>query len=285
MKISPLPWWATEPVRASPSPARRATRSSELAAQRRIGCDDGDAAPRGRRATSPVGGAGRPGAPATRSCRQAAPKLARTSTPTAWPAATRLALPMPPFQPRQLMPVPAPTAPRRSRSAATARGHVLRSTCTIRASFSQPSSHSATTGMRTCRRRPADRLAPPREIAPSKTRPTAWSRSGTRASPIGPTRGSATHRSARPSHSARRPRPRAARSEPRQRDRGHTGAGDAAAFRRVGLVAPDRDVADADAGDVDDRIAGPGSRSPIRRPSSRRRRPRGLGGVSATGGL
>src|SRR5207248_1740478 len=105
-----MPFCATEPVRARPSPTRRATRSSELAA---TGVSVATTTMQLPAAASrpPSCSRSRPtGTPATVNCR-AAPKLASTRTPTVWPAATRLALPMPPFQPRQLMPVPAPTAP------------------------------------------------------------------------------------------------------------------------------------------------------------------------------
>ena len=69
------------------------------------------------------------------------------------PSVTRLELPIPPFQPKQTMPVPAPTAPWATAgeptASASARCTSSVSTCTTRASFSQLSSHSPTTGMTT----------------------------------------------------------------------------------------------------------------------------------------
>ena len=67
-KISPLPWWATEPARASPSPTRRARRSRCCGDERRVGRDDPDAAAGGllrsigRHERRPTG------TPSTRSC-------------------------------------------------------------------------------------------------------------------------------------------------------------------------------------------------------------------------
>ena len=82
------------------------------------------------------------------------PKLASTRTPTAWPPSViRLELPIPPFQSKQTIPVPAPTAPSTTPAAtsasASARLASSASTCTTRASFSQLSSHSPTTGITT----------------------------------------------------------------------------------------------------------------------------------------
>ncbi len=83
------------------------------------------------------------------------PKLDITSTPTVWPDwVSREAEPMPPLKPRQLIPVPDPTAPSpgaappgaalaASRAAFTSAAL----TCIRRASDRKLSSHSATTGM------------------------------------------------------------------------------------------------------------------------------------------
>ena len=97
------------------------------------------------------------GTPSTVSrCRS--PKFVSTSTPTVCPDGTsRDEVPMPPLKPRQLIPVPAPTAPSagaartcacaaaRAASSATARRRAL--TCIRRASERKLSSHSATIGM------------------------------------------------------------------------------------------------------------------------------------------
>ena len=60
---------------------------------------------------------------------------------------------MPPFHPKQTMPVPAPTAPvatvSEASASSSARATSEASTWTVRASFSQVSSHSPTTGMTT----------------------------------------------------------------------------------------------------------------------------------------
>jgi hypothetical protein len=62
--------------------------------------------PAARRTPAPGAGSARPaGTPSTRSS-GGEPKFAGTSTPTVAPASgtTRLAVPMPPFQPKQTMP-------------------------------------------------------------------------------------------------------------------------------------------------------------------------------------
>ena len=155
-KISPLPWWATEPVRARPRPARRASRvsSAELRGasvasttmQLPAGAGGPAGSPPSRRPT---------GTPSTRRSLRS-PKFASTRAPTVAPLATiRLELPIPPFQPKQTIPVPAPTAPCSTGdpiaavAAASARPASAASTCTTRASLSQLSSHSATTGIAT----------------------------------------------------------------------------------------------------------------------------------------
>ena len=116
------------------------------------------------------------GTPSTRSSSHE-PKLASTSTPTVWPPARRLALPMPPFQSKHIMPVPAPTAPSATTPAeasasASARPTSAASTCTVRASLSQLSSHSPTTGMTTASTPIAGSAAMAAATAPSYTRPT-----------------------------------------------------------------------------------------------------------------
>ncbi len=86
------------------------------------------------------------------------PKFVSVSTPTVWPDGTRRdAVPMPPLKPRQLIPVPAPTAPSaggwgwRAAPAARAASLAVRTsaalTCIRRESDRKLSSHSATIGM------------------------------------------------------------------------------------------------------------------------------------------
>ena len=61
-------------------------------------------------------------------------------------------MPIPPFQPKQTIPVPAPTAPSATgpaAAAATARPASAASTCTGAAVLSHESSHSPTTGITT----------------------------------------------------------------------------------------------------------------------------------------
>ena len=108
MKISPLPWCATDPVRASPRPARRATRSSCSARSGASVGDDDDAA---------AGGARAPAAPAVRHPAGARPERrrcagrvasrsssARARRPSRRPT-TRLDVPIPPLKSKHVMPV------------------------------------------------------------------------------------------------------------------------------------------------------------------------------------
>ena len=92
------------------------------------------------------------------------------------PPVTRLELPMPPFQPKQTIPVPAPTAPwvTASDAAASARARCTSpgSTCGARGSFSQLSSHSPTTGITTASTPIRGSTAIAAATAPSYTRPT-----------------------------------------------------------------------------------------------------------------
>ena len=104
------------------------------------------------------GGRGRilpTGCPATVS-RSALPKFVSNSTPTVWPDRTRReAVPIPDFQPRLDMPVPAPTAPSAGGTAESTESAACRhaaatspvSTCIRRTSLRNASSHSATTGI------------------------------------------------------------------------------------------------------------------------------------------
>ncbi len=83
---------------------------------------------------------------------------------------------MPPFQPKQIMPVPAPIAPSATappRACATARPASAASTCTTALSDSQLSSHSPTTGITTSSSPTAGSAATAAATAPSRMRPTA----------------------------------------------------------------------------------------------------------------
>src|SRR5580658_10684767 len=128
MKISPLPWWPVEPVLARPSPARRASlvhaAESSGASVTMTTMQDpagagagagggavGDGADGAGRAGGAAGSA-RPTATPLTVSRSWLPKFVSTSTPTVCPdGVTRDEVPIPPLKPRQLMPVPAPTAP------------------------------------------------------------------------------------------------------------------------------------------------------------------------------
>jgi hypothetical protein len=86
-------------------------------------------------------------------------------------------VPIPPFQPNQTTPVPAPTAPCATGppacAAASARAASPASTCTGIASLSQLSSHPATSGITTSRVPTAESAACAAATAPSYIRPTA----------------------------------------------------------------------------------------------------------------
>ena len=116
------------------------------------------------------------GTPSTRRS-GAEPKFASTSTPTVPSSGTtRLAVPIPPFQSKHVIPVPAPTAPSATappRAAASARPASAASTCTTALSDSQLSSHSATSGITTSVVPTAGSAATAAVTAPSKMRPTA----------------------------------------------------------------------------------------------------------------
>ena len=109
-KISPLPWCAVEPVRASPSPTRRASRAQAGPVERGVGDHDADARPGRRRRAAGTGrgaAAGRPGR-RRRSAASRSPKFVISSTATVCPdGSTRDAVPMPPLKPRQRHPGPA----------------------------------------------------------------------------------------------------------------------------------------------------------------------------------
>jgi hypothetical protein len=159
----------SRPSVSSAAPERvddRLLRCIDHGGEVRIGCDDHDAAAGGALAPGGGGSSRRPaGTPSIRSCRRA-PKFASTSTPTCARPTARLEVPMPPFQPKQIIPVPASTAPSATSAPAsrTARPASPASTWTVRASFSQPSSHSPTTGITKADRAPCnvrDRVSRP----------------------------------------------------------------------------------------------------------------------------
>ena len=113
-KMSPLPWWATEPILPSPNPTRRATRSSWRASSgmsvNTMPMHDPPASSTGATSRSAVI-VSPTGTPPIRSSFEP-PKLHSSSTPTVPnPSSTRDAVPMPPLCPIVLMPVPAPTTP------------------------------------------------------------------------------------------------------------------------------------------------------------------------------
>ena len=101
-KMSPLPWWATEPTRPSPSPTRRATRSSWRASSGM----SVSTMPMHDPPSSSVGATSRSatsvsptGTPPMRS-RRDPPKLHSSSTPIVpSPSSTRDAVPIPPLWP------------------------------------------------------------------------------------------------------------------------------------------------------------------------------------------
>jgi trimeric autotransporter adhesin len=168
-KISPLPWWAVEPARARPRPARRAIR---------VSWDDWSGAsvatttmqlPAGRGRTASVSPSSAPtGTPSIRRCRRS-PKFASTSTPTVAAPTRRLEVPIPALKSKLTIPAPAPTAPcaKTASALATARPTPAASTCTARGSLSQLSSHSATTGMTTSSTPTAGSAATAAATAPS----------------------------------------------------------------------------------------------------------------------
>ena len=168
-KISPLPWCATEPARASPRPARRASRSScggvrgASVATTAMQLPPGAGVSSGRSSSScPIG------TPSRRNC-SLEPKFVRRSTPTVWSPASRLDEPIPPFQPKQLIPAPAPTEPcsKSAFASLTARATSAGWTCGKRASESQLSSHSPTTGITTSSTPTRESAAMATETAPS----------------------------------------------------------------------------------------------------------------------
>ena len=83
-KISPLPWWATEPVRASPSPTRRASRAHAAPSTGASVTTRPMQEPAGFAGPRSAGGSSRPtGTPATTSSSRT-PKLVSSSTATVW---------------------------------------------------------------------------------------------------------------------------------------------------------------------------------------------------------
>ena len=154
--MSPEPWPAMLPTRASPIPTRRATRLELAAVERDVGEHDADAAPGVAVAavTSPPSSSSRhpadraPGdaqpAPARRSWRAAARRPCRR------PAITRVTTCRSrPCTPNVIIPVPAPTTPSATgpaSAAAIAARASATDTLRARASSSHASLHSPTTG-------------------------------------------------------------------------------------------------------------------------------------------
>ena len=216
--------------------------------------------PASRERDSAGAGSRRPtGTPSTRRS-GAEPKFARTRTPSVASASgtTRLAVPIPPFQSKQTIPVPAPTAPSPtapSVAAATARPASSASTWTIALSDSQLSSHSATSGMTTSVV-PDGRVRGDRGGDGAVEDPADRHRRGQverrlHQPPLrgrdeaGHLPGAVEHRGARGTGSANSPS-------------GGPGRIAVTPVRAIppaaGLVAPHGDVADAHAGDVGDRV-------------------------------
>ena len=259
-KISPDPWCATDPVRASPSPARRASRCSWAPCERRVG---GHAPRCSSRPRATAARPGRPGAGRRGRRRSAGSAPSRSS-----PARARRRSPpprarrgsrcrSPPSSRSRPCPVPAPTAPSATAppdAAASARPASAASTWTGAAVLSQLSSHSPTTGMTTSSSPTAGSSAtacgdravvdPPdghrrRQVDRRLDRPPLRQRDV-----AGELAGAVEHRAAG--------RHRPAEQVRAGRDRRHPGA------RHLRRVAPDGDVADPHAGDVGDRVRRPG---------------------------
>ncbi len=222
--------------------------------------------PAGIGAGAGSGGSIRPTGTPSIVSRSWSPKFVSVSTPTTWPEGTRRdEVPMPPLKPRQLIPVPAPTAPSAGgrrlarRPAARAASRAMRTsvalTCIRRESDRKLSSHSATTGMITSstpipglflREQLAGRVV---DAADLHGRGEEHRRLGE--APLG--------HGQEPGALARAVQHRAAGGHrggeqvPAGIDHGDAGPGHAPARRRRRLVPPHRDVADADAGHVGDR--------------------------------
>ena len=273
-KISPLPWCAVLPVRASPSPARRASRLQAGGVERAVG-------ERPRRCTSlPVvpgaaagraAGSSRPtGTPSTVS-RARSPKLVITTTPTVLPSGTsREDVPMPPLNPRQRH----AGARRRRRPRAAARttprwlARALSAAADVVAAHLHPSRVGQEAVVALGDHRDdhvgvADRRRPPPSAARRpRRRPgrAASSRSGRSGSRAGPTR----LRVRKPVHSPAplRTAPPAGIGEAKgvaaRVDHGHPGARDAATLRGCGLVPPDGRVPEPDLRDIEDGVGRPG---------------------------
>ena len=172
---------------------------------------------------------------------------------------------MPPLRPKQTIPAPAPTAPSLTSSApaaATARPASAASTWTVRASFSQLSSHSPTTGITTSSTPTAgvglDGRGD-RTVEDASDRHRRREVDGRLEQPplrdlqeAGQLARAVQHRGAGPHRLAEET------VGPAGQDRGDTGAGHTAAHRRLRLVAPHRDVTDGHTRDVADRVARPG---------------------------
>ena len=80
--------------------------------------------------------------------RSRSPKLHISSTPRVWSPILREAVPMPPANSKQVMPVPPPTEPSATSAVSDARARITSSTVMVRESARSESSHSPTTGIR-----------------------------------------------------------------------------------------------------------------------------------------
>ena len=147
--IAPLPCPQKLPHHASPTPARFATRAS-------CRCSSGISVPITMMhdpASGTCAASGSIRRPSGRCRSPARPKFASTSTPKCQfspsSRSRRDALPTPPFSPKQLIPVPAPTAPlaKSSDAASIAASACASVTAIAWMSLRYPSLHSSTTGL------------------------------------------------------------------------------------------------------------------------------------------
>ena len=161
-KISPLPWWATEPGagQAEPDPARQP--GAGRAVDRRVGHHDADAGTGGRSVpgASAPGGSSRPtGTPSTCSSLARTPKFVISSTATVWPvggdprrgadAALEAEAGHAGAGPDRALGRRRSSTPREASAASHAARTSSAVTCIRRQSLRKESSHSATTGITT----------------------------------------------------------------------------------------------------------------------------------------
>ena len=155
-----------------------------------------------------------------------------------------------------------PARPSPPRAAATARPASAASTCTVRASLSQLSSHSPTTGITTSSTptagvgRAGGRDGTVEDAADGHRRGEVDRRLDQ--APLGDLEEPGQLAGAVQRGRTRRDRAGGTPMPVARHDRRDAGAGDSAPCRRRRLVAHDRDVADPNAGDVGDRVRGTG---------------------------